>query len=224
MRNLFVYTTLTAICLAAGGCAAIGWAVNAFAPPKKVKPVYEPPKTQTALVFVDDLCNPVSYEPVKAELAQQLTRQLRDHHIAAKVIPSEKVMDLAAGTPNFNALSIPDVGKKLGADWVLYVQIDRFSLRDSEESHLWHGVLQTTIKVVDVKTGPIWPKDRPAGMPVKPVIEPLAENSSPTYGLELSRRLAERTADRIAKLFYEHEVPTQELSMQESGEGEGFSD
>ena len=41
-----------------------------------------------------------------------------------------------------------------------------------------------------------------------PLVElPEAEDSTPTYGNIVARALSIKTARRIAKLFYEHEIP-----------------
>ena len=60
--------------------------------------------------------------------------------------------------------------------------------------------------MVDVDKGRLWPKDRPSGYPVEPVKTPTQDNLSTTYGSELASQLATMMADKIAKLFYEHEV------------------
>jgi len=200
-----------AVCFASAilmaGCGPfIGWTANVFARPQKVEAVYEPPKGKTFLVFVDDMLNPVTYEPIKGELAEMLSRQLIDNKIAAKTIPYSKLLTLAAATPEFNRLSVSEVGEKLGADIVLYVMVDRFSLKDNEATPLWKGRLSTTVRLVAVGIDRLWPTDRPEGYPVEPVEMPPETHPSPTYGEVLSKKLAEKMADRIAKLFYKHEI------------------
>ena len=199
-----------AACLFAGGCTGVYWLVAQFAPPQKVKPVYRPPRGKTYLVFVDDR-NPVNYEPVKRELCERLSEQLEKHKIASGTIPYDKLLDLIAANPNFNAMHVPTVGAKCGADMVLYVQIEEFSLKDEQVSPLWRGRLEVVVKIVDCRKGRLWPADRPEGYPL-PVVEiPETASSSPTYGEQLARSLADRAADRIAKLFYEHTVPAMDL-------------
>jgi len=184
----------------------IGWTVNAFAPPQKVDATYEPPKDKTFLVFVDDMVHPVFYEPVKGELAEKLNRQLVDKGVAAKTIPYSKVLALASATPGFNRLSVSEVGEKLGADIVLYVIVDKFSLKDNEATPLWQGRLSTTVRLVAVGIDRLWPEDRLEGYPVEPLEMSPETHPSPTYGEVLSKKLAEKMADRIAKLFYDHEI------------------
>jgi hypothetical protein len=52
----------------------------------------------------------------------------------------------------------------------------------------------------------LWPVDQ-IDYPL-PVVElPEADNSSADYGRVVAKALAIKTARRIAKLFYEHEIP-----------------
>jgi len=189
------------------GCQGIAWLVAQFAPPQKVPATYKLPKGKKVLVFVDDPYYRVNYEPVKAELTKRLNSQLTTHKIAAKTIPYRRLLGLIDATPDFNRLRVSQVGKKLGADVVLYVQVDRFSLKDHENSTLWHGRFKTTIRFVDNEANRLWPKDMHEGFPVPEVTRPQVDNASPTYGGGLARIMAEKMADRIAKLFYDHTVP-----------------
>ena len=210
---------IPAVCLVLGGCQPIiGWMVNAFAPPKQVEALYEPPAKKKILVFVDDLRNPVSYEPVKGELTDRLNDQLTAHRIAGQTVTYEDLLRLIAATPNFNELAVGEVGQRLGADIVLYVEIDEFSLRDAEDNPLWQGRLSTKVRMVDVLGGRLWPEDRPDGYPLEPVETPATSHLSASYGEQLSRDLAALMADRIAKLFHKHKVSAEEAAQRERGD------
>jgi len=186
------------------GCAFISWSVAQFSPPQEVKAIYKPPAGKTILVFVDDILHPVGYEPVKAELTERLNEQLTTQNTAGETIPYERLLNLIAATPQFDQLSISEVGRRLGADIVLYVQVEEFSLKDSPASPLWRGRFAATVRMVDVEVGRLWPEDRPGGYPVEPVEISARQETSPTYGAKLARDLAESLAEKIAKLFYDH--------------------
>lgn len=189
------------------GCAGIKYMAAVMAPPEKVKPLYTLPGGKKILVFVDDIRHPLTYEAVKTDLAQRVGRLLVQHKMAEEIIPPDKVLDLASSMQNFNQMPIPDVGRKLGADLVLYLEIDHFSLRESNDSPLWLGRFVSRVKVVDSKVGRIWPEDRPNGYPVPPVETPATANFNESFGAVLATKLAEDMAVRVVNLFREHEKP-----------------
>ena len=205
-RTLALLVLLTPLAMGNASCAVVAWFAAQFAPKEKVEAEYEPPKGKKVLVFVDDILSPVTYEPVKIELTNQLNRQLLAHRVAGKTLSYDRLADMIAATPDFNLLSVSEVGEKLGAELVLYVQIDRFALRDDAAKELWHGRLQATVRVVEVGKGRLWPKDRPGGYPLEEVETPVSTDSSPTYGDEITRSLAAQMGEQIARLFYDHEA------------------
>jgi hypothetical protein len=205
--RVLVAILLAATAMSLPGCAVFAWFVAQFSPPKKVPAEYEFPAGTTILVFVDDALHPVDYEPVKIQLTEMLNKQFIDHKVASKTIPYTRLGEFISATPGFNSLAIGEVGQKLGADVVLYVQIDEFSLRDAAASELWKGRLATTVWLVDVVKGRIWPTDNSTGRPIDKAETQTVSDSSQSRGEQISKDLAAETADKIAKLFYNHTTP-----------------
>jgi hypothetical protein len=198
---------LAALAMSQCSCAVMEYLVAKFAPPEKVEPEYVVPKGKTVLVFVDDMLNPLSYPPLKSELSRMIGEELIKHEVTAKLIAYDRLADLASSTPTFNSLAVGAVGQKLGADLVLYVQIDEFDLRDPAAPQLWKGRLEVSARLVDVNKGKLWPTDRPAGFPVPPAETPTSAEASESFGEQLATTLAAMTADSVAKLFYKYERP-----------------
>ena len=161
------------------GCAAAAWTAAQFAPPTKVSALYRLPKDCKALVFVDDYLSEVGYEPIKGLLAEGVNERLAKEQLVASTVTYRNLADLAAARGTFNDLAVSQVGAELGAEVVLYVHIDTFSTKDLPESPLWHGQFRVTVRVVDVKTGRLWPTDRPDGYAVEPVEMPSSDNPLP---------------------------------------------
>lgn len=206
-----VLLTLTVVGLAAfGGCAAIAWPIAAFAPAPKVEAQYELPAGRRVLVFPDDLINPISYPPLKRSLAEKLNKQLAEHVVAEQTVPYNELLNLST-TEGFDRLPVDRVGAKLGADVVVYVDIDEFRLKNDAAEPLWSGKLTVFVRVVDVGADSIagkrlWPKDGSRGHELT-IETPMLQESSKTYGAVLADEMAARMADKIAKLFYKHEGP-----------------
>ncbi len=221
-RRMFLLCVLVVLMGPLAGCQPlIGWFVNAFAPPRKVKPLYVLPSGKKILVFVDDIRNPVSYTPVKGQLTDTLNRLLLEHEVAAEIVPYEDFLGLMAAMPEFNELGIVNVGDRLHADLVLYIHLDEFSLKDNEATPLWTGRMRSKVRLIDVQKGllkreaRLWPEDRPDGYPVKPIELPPTTHPSPRYGEDLAKILADKMAERIARFFYEHKVPAHKFIEQE---------
>ena len=199
MRSITTLILMLAA-LAQPGCQIFAWTVAQFGKPPKVKPVYEIPKDKKILVFVDSDV-PLNFEPIKCNLTEELNSQFIGNKIAGSVVSYVKLMDVLESTKK--RLSVSEVGKKLDADYVLYVRIEKFSVKDEEATTLWQGKLQVAVRLVDVQKGKVWPTDQKEY--VLPLIElsPVDE-SSPGYGADIARQLSQQMADEVAKLFYEH--------------------
>jgi hypothetical protein len=204
MSTLTMLALLAGAAMTSGGCAVFAWTAAAFAPPQKVKPVFEFPRGKKVLVFVDS-DYPLSYEPVKSQFTEEISRQLLENKIAASTVPYPLLQNLL-DAPSQRTLSVSEVGAKAGAEMVLYVKVEKFSVKDEESTPLWIGRMSATVRVVEVGKGRIWPKDQ--GEFILPAMElhPVDE-LSPSYGQQVAQELAVKMGDRIAKLFYEHTVP-----------------
>ncbi|HUS92840.1 MAG TPA: hypothetical protein VM695_13360 [Phycisphaerae bacterium] len=203
VRNVLLVGLATSQC----ACPVIAWFTAQFGPKEKVAAKFDPPKDKRMLVFVDDILSPVVYEPIKIELTRRLNELFVEHKVARETVSYDRLADLIMATPDFNRLAVSQVGQKVGADTVLYLHIDRFSLHDRATEELWKGRLQVTVRLTDVEKGRLWPKDREAGYLVDEVETPTRVTTSDTTADEITQELAARMADRIAKLFYEHERP-----------------
>ena len=213
MKNKFLRPVFVELCvlltagLFIGGCApgALGWLASWF-PPDAVDAVYKFPKDKTVLVLVDDPKGMGREASIQLDLANALNDQLLDHKIAKDVIPQRKLLFEMARTSAFQQLSISEIGKRLKADIVLYVKIEQFALKDNRLSPIWHGELGTTVKVVSVADGRLWPKDRHPGYAMPDINSPReSDDESKRMGEKITMRMAKEMADKIAKLFYKHE-------------------
>lgn len=219
--RLTLHVLLLACAVSLPACQVAGWLASVFDPLRPVDAVYKPPKNKTLLVFVDDKIHEVTYEPVKAEMANNINAELKQHKVVPAVIPYERILELASSAPNFNDLSVAEVGQKLGADIVLHVQIDEFRLKDDPGTPFWRGQLKVSVRLVDVTAGRLWPKDRLTGYPMPPIVILGKEDTSPAYGSEMAREMASQMAGKIAKLFYDHKASTQQ-SDQKRGTAQDF--
>lgn len=188
------------------GCAGVAWLAAILAQPKKVPAVCKVPEDKKILVLIDSDPALGDCGQIKRALTKQLNKQFTDHKVARKTVPYVEILRLMAEAPDFYMLNAPQVGDRLGSDLVVRVIVDRFSLRDDPASLLWQGQLRVKVQLSDVKKGHrLWPKGR-GHQTISPLELPPHFASSEDYSLRVVEELAEKMSDRVAKLFYDHEV------------------
>ena len=198
-----------ALAAAVSGCGGmLPWLLAISAPPEEVEAMYAPEEGSTILVWVED--NPANEMTAAGSLRYRLTSELNrlllHHQIADRVVSQQELVAIQIGDPGFNQMSMGDVAKALGADLVLHVEIDEFSLRDTPMNPLWHGRLVTYVQILDDSGKTLWPEDRLDGYPVQPVEIKTTGDVSPAYGAKLTQMLVIAEADHITKLLYDHKV------------------
>ncbi|HPS53692.1 MAG TPA: hypothetical protein PLK08_09080 [Phycisphaerae bacterium] len=189
-----------------GGCAAVGWFASLF-PTADLPAQYEIPKDQSVLVLVEDPKNIVTYSPIKYELARSVNKLLEEHKACSELISPDSVLHLKSSCTEFSQLSTAEIGKKLDADLVLYIQITTFQLKDSPYDPVWNGKMGATVRVISVNDGRLWPKDTLGGYPVDDVVRDRHMDTSDNYTEKLSADMAEELAQNIGELFYPHPAP-----------------
>jgi len=210
MKNKFLRPILIPLCtlliagLFVGGCGAMAWWAS-WLPPDAVDALYEFPKDTTVLVLVDDPKGLGREASIQLDLANALNDQLLKHKVAAEIVPQRKLLFEMARIPSFGQLSISEIGRRLDADIVLHVKIEQFALKDNRLSPIWHGELGTTVKVVSVTQGRLWPKDRHRGYAMPDINSPReSDDGSKRMGEKITTKIAKEMADKITKLFYKH--------------------
>ncbi len=204
--KLLKWLVVSVCCASLSGCAVIAWTAAALWPPRKVPALYKPDKHMPMLVFVDDTLNTAEVELVKGPLARRLGELLKDRGVVDETIPYERILQLMAAESTFEQMPIAQAGKRLGARTVLYVSVDRFIVQEYA-TPLWQGEMETTVRVVDVEEGRLWPKDQLQGYRVGKVEIPACEETGVGYESTLTRQLADMMAERIVELFCDHLEP-----------------
>ncbi len=204
-RKILLVMLWSVVIANVSGCAGVAWFAAIFSPPKAVPAEYVFPRQETVLVLVDDPTDIAGSTPVKYELTRRINKELEDNQITEHLVSYKRLMDISAATPNFNRLSTAEIGRKADADIVLYIKIDHFSLKDNSMTPIWHGKFKTSVRVVDVEEGRLWPKDLVGGYPVQEVdTKPIEGDGSSRFETKLAKSMAHEMAKNIVNLFYEH--------------------
>jgi len=204
-RNKIITVIFSSLLLfSSAGCQVIPAVLEKMFPKQKVPPKFVLPRDKVLLVFPDDLQNPVTYPPIKRRMAEKIVATLIERKAISKAVDYDELLKLESNRDDFNLLSTPKIARLVGAQVVIYISIDRFSLKDNPIDTLWRGTLSGRVKVVDVEKGQIWP-DETGGFPIE-IVEPPTDNAYESYGVELANKLADDLAEKVCDLFSFHYV------------------
>ena len=181
-----------------GGCNVIGFIAAPTAHEKKVPAEYDLYRTESRiLVFVDQTRSSGSGFQIRSALdatvSAYLTNKVRidKSNIIATVGYTPSLVQAYAG------LSPAQIGRKAGADLVLYIRIDKYDLEQMDSRGFFSGDIATRSVLVDVDSAKIiWPASQAARLNrIKVELETSGRDA-------ISNRLMSGAAHCITRYFY----------------------
>lgn len=211
-----------AAALPIGGCHIASVLMDAFRPPQKVHAVYEPPEDKVFCVLVDDVQKPLADQAIKRYLTGKINEKLLARKVAADAVPYDDLLGYATAHPNYNRMSLLEIGRAMDADIVMQVVVKEFTLRDTDTEMLWRGHLVTQVRLFDIhEMRRIFPTETEL-YDVAAVTLPTVAEDSPSYGTTVAEKLAEKMSERIVDLFDDHYVDPAEAEKREQPTIEGW--
>ena len=200
---------LAAAALSAAGCNYLipgMWIVQGA--PKKPA-AYTLPKDRKLVVFVDDRKNVVSRLQLRAMLADDVGTVIMKEGLVEDVVSGRELISyVRRNETSSKRVSIEELGNTVGAELVLYIEMETFALSVDGASPKPRA--SVFVKVVDCKA-----KERlfpPVGADPKgfAVSAELIDVNFDAYKTSATRRaledqLEKKLADMISKTFYDHE-------------------
>jgi len=195
------------------GCDATGYMLYLFAPGDKMVKV--PAEfdgfagKKVAIVIYADICVQYDYPFARLGLSTAIASELKAHVENIEIVPPARVVAFQDQNVNWETMDRTELGRELGADYVLYVMLDEYTLREPGSVNLFRGRVRAQAVVYDclknesdarVWSGDefsvIYPEHAPTGQ--------LGQDDS-----RIRYETEKRFAMQLAKRFYEHEVPKQ---------------
>jgi hypothetical protein len=201
-RGLFCIAAVA--CLAVQGCMAVGAIAYKLSPPPTTPAVYTMASEKT-LVLVENYRNPGVADQDTERLGREIAGQFKKHKIAPVVDP-DKLFEYRSDKGNaFDQMTIAAIGRAMGADQVLYVDIVNYGGDWTLASDMLHPKADIRVRVVDVKTGnTTWPTEAVRGYPMSIELQ-YAEIKNTASEMDEQEAMCQATADKVVKLFYKHE-------------------
>jgi hypothetical protein len=208
-RSIAALALAAAAALAVAGCNMAVPALYVIEGPGKRPAVFTLPEDSKVVVYVDDRRNVVSRLQLRAALADDIGTRLRDLELVKEVVSGRELIGYVrrVETPS-KRVSIEEMGQAVGADLVVYVEMDGFAL--SPDGATPKPVGSAFVKVVDVKARErLFPP--PGGDPMGWPVSAEVQNMTPEmFRTSAQRRRAEdllekKLAEEVARLFHDHE-------------------
>ncbi|HYE21266.1 MAG TPA: hypothetical protein VEA69_22660 [Tepidisphaeraceae bacterium] len=188
------------------GCALPGVLAYKFFPPT-VPARYTPPKDQPVVVLVEAGQSPGASVPEAEELLQALHADLEKNKVAP-MVDLARVHDLRDREGRgFSKLSISEIGRRVGARQVIYVDLTHCDLHSDPGSDVYKLRLSAKVKVIDAQTAQtLWP-DAEGGEPFEYETQPTRATTDANSST-IKREALKLTGNEIARMFYKWSADT----------------
>jgi len=200
-------TAIVVMCAAvllAAGCNYLLPASYIIEGPPKAPAAFELPSKRT-VVIVDDKINRMPRVALRVGIGDSVGTHLLENDVVPETITTRDAVALIRRMDTASKpVSIQRICESLGAEQVVYVEIDEFNLSGGREEGGPEAV--ALIKVLDITNGSrLWPT---AG---SEAVQSSLQDINPSLiatsagRREVEDKLAEKLGEDIAKLFYAHE-------------------
>jgi hypothetical protein len=175
--------------------------------PKMIDAEFKLTQTGAVVVLVDDLQEHCFWPQATIALAQAITDELVKHEAAVRFVSPTKVNQLRQSQSRYEDLSVQKIGKLLGAEQVLSVEVQSFDASLTADSASSAASMSASVKVINVLETEqrskvrLWPGS-PTGKTTRVEISAskVATAKSPNRVIKI---LTEDLAVEIAKSFYD---------------------
>ena len=184
------------------GCEALGVAAYKLHGPPKVPAEYVPAQ-RPMLVLVENYQHQSSVNAHADLLGRMLVKELEARNVAP-LVSLDKLQELRDARPgDFQTMSMASIGREVGAEQILYVQLHNSDVTPMSGGDALTGQTAASVKVVDVATGDtLWPGGvaGEAGYPVSAATK--LGTSSGGNVQDVRQRMYVDLSHQIARLFY----------------------
>lgn len=190
------------------GCNIVGPVVAVASGPPTTPARYELDAKRTHVIFIDDLRSRLPKRSLRDVIAQHAEQEILSRGLLKEqmLISSAAARRVAASESAEAVLPITDIGRRVGADVVIYITIDTFTL--SRDGVSATPTVVGRMKILDVaENRRIWPGNE-EGYSV--IVQP--QHSQGDLPRDLAGRssmeiaLCKRYGLAIAQTFYKHET------------------
>lgn len=158
--------------------------------------------TAPLLVLVDDRSSLVSEPKAIREVHQTISEIFLQFDVNKNVIPFQDWQRLQSD-PKYNGMSARQIGERLGAEQVLAINVEKFTLQGEGGAPIFKGIFVCRIKVISTERKSdvrLWPEgDAGRRVEVETDAKPM---DSDTSAADVAKELGIKMGQKVAEFFY----------------------
>jgi hypothetical protein len=199
LRRSALCTLHSALVLLAG-CELPGVILHETIGQLSVPAQFEPKKVPT-LVLVENYRSPDEMQLDGDQLSHQIGEELK-RETKLDLVDPDKLVPLREEDPTkFHAMTIPQIGKAVGAKQIIYVDLLQSAVTGDISQSVVHAEAKAQVRVVDVETGAtLWPASASHGHELEAKAD--YDPSDTSHAASMRTDMLTQLSSRIAKLFY----------------------
>jgi hypothetical protein len=203
MINRCAAIILAAFVSLAAGCELAGVVAERASGGPTVKAKYVPVPTDSMLVLVESYGLALDSSIEAEHLGLSLSKTLTDNKVAP-LLSGQRLERLKDTDPaQYHKMTIADIGRRLGAKQILYVNISRSEIQKPPGSGQMRGHMEATVKIVDSASAETrWPADS-SSEAVQITTNWIPDDANKT-DTDLRAQMADQMADDIGKIFHDY--------------------
>jgi len=186
------------------GCQSFAGLIVAFKGGNLIEAEYDMPEGPLLILF-DDRGGRVDQPKAIREAHRKISDLFAEKDVNTKVIDFPQTQRFKQQEEDYDKLTIREIGEKLGADNVLYIAVEKFTLNQEPGAPIFQGLFEVRCKVVstdrerDVRE---WPSS-PAGKRVTVQTDPTTDDGDVSPG-QVADELGDKLGEKVAKLFFDY--------------------
>ena len=192
---------------AGGGCNYLGAAFVLAHGPEKIPAACELDPTRKTVILIDDLSNRVPRRSLRDAMGESADAAMLANKVIAEgnLISSVSARRAASSDTAADQQSAVDVGRKVGAEIIIYVTMTGWTLQ--QDPGWISPAAGAQVRVLDVINNVrLWPEgDKTFPLVVRMQRESGEIGTSLAEKSKWEQKLADRFGVELAKLFYKHE-------------------
>jgi len=195
---------LSVLILASPGCITMAALWANLSGGEVIEPEYTLTKGPL-LVMIDDMRNLVTQPKAIRELHETIAENFLEFDVNRRIIPMSELRHLRQSERKLDKMKTREIGEKLGAEQVLYIWVERFTLHAEPGAPLFQGEFAVRVKVLSterVREVRLWPRAGTGRLCVA-TTEPVSEGGEVSAS-DVSTELGRKLGQKVAALFYEH--------------------